>query len=964
MRLSGGESEQTLIAQLLDLPDETAQRRFLQEHTSQWDDEVADALKAQSDRFLRSDVQRSLEYAGLLDYLAELTGNPLYHALGMLARANSLSIGGLGQYAKALELYDEAAGLYRENGLPVQEARSQVGKLHTLNLLGRYDEALDVGERTRRVLEAHADHRLAAVTLNIALIHGRMGHDVEALALLERARAIYLQQGEQGERRIPWVDQNRSTLLRNLGRFDESIQASQSAYEGTARQGQTAEAARARQNLALTYFCLGRYNETLALLDEVRDVFLDDGRLRDAILVELFTSDCLLQLRRFGDVLSKCDRIQDRFSELGTQFEVAQALLNQAMAYAGLGRHDEAQSAFAKARRLFEREENETWIGCTDLEEASLLLRQGDYEGSLSAAQACAALFAARSQPIRQAQAHLIAARALAALGRDDAARRQAGQVLATAPSEDLPSLTYQAHHLLGTLSAALENVQEAQAEYERAIHELERLRGQLMVEFRADFLEDKQAVYEDMVDLCLAQDRPEQALHYAERAKSRALIDLLAYRLDLGLQARQAADRPLVDELVALQAERDRLYRRWQGREEAMEEDWATAAESRQLVRRDVLTLEKQITDLWHRLLVRNADYARDAALWQVRTDPVQPYLDAESALVEYLEVHGRLVAFVVTRDRVLARRLPGDVSAVQRLIQLIWLNLRAVPGQNPAQVSGLAQNAQGLLKRLHQTLIGPLAEALAPYGRLIVVPHGALHYLPFQALYDGASYLVQRYEISYLPGASMLRYCTEARVRAARPEGVGPLVMGHSNGGRLPYALHEARAVAARLGGQALLEADATLARLRDAAPESPIVHLAAHGEFRADNPLFSGLALEDGWLSTLDLFDMRWQASLVVLSACQTGRTAIAGGDELLGLMRGLLYTGAASLLLSLWAVEDRSTARLMETFYNKLNQGYAKGAALRDAQCEWLENAPAHAHPYFWAAFCLVGDSGIL
>jgi CHAT domain-containing protein len=126
--------------------------------------------------------------------------------------------------------------------------------------------------------------------------------------------------------------------------------------------------------------------------------------------------------------------------------------------------------------------------------------------------------------------------------------------------------------------------------------------------------------------------------------------------------------------------------------------------------------------------------------------------------------------------------------------------------------------------------------------------------------------------------------------------------------------------------------------------------------------DNPLFSGLALADGWLTTLDIFSLRLQASLVTLSACETGRSLVGGGDELLGLMRATLAAGAASLLASLWAVEDSSTATLMQGFYSRLAQGERKGEALRQAQRDFIEAGTSYAHPYFWAPFFLVGDAG--
>jgi CHAT domain-containing protein len=136
-----------------------------------------------------------------------------------------------------------------------------------------------------------------------------------------------------------------------------------------------------------------------------------------------------------------------------------------------------------------------------------------------------------------------------------------------------------------------------------------------------------------------------------------------------------------------------------------------------------------------------------------------------------------------------------------------------------------------------------------------------------------------------------------------------------------------------------------------------------MATHGDFRPDNPLFSGLSLADGWLTTLDIFNLRIRASLVTLSACQTGRSVVGGGDELLGLMRSFLAAGAASLVTTLWAVEDRSTASLMHNFYSRLVAGKTKGAALRSAQLALMKD-PDYSHPYFWAPFFLVGDPGKL
>jgi len=132
--------------------------------------------------------------------------------------------------------------------------------------------------------------------------------------------------------------------------------------------------------------------------------------------------------------------------------------------------------------------------------------------------------------------------------------------------------------------------------------------------------------------------------------------------------------------------------------------------------------------------------------------------------------------------------------------------------------------------------------------------------------------------------------------------------------------------------------------------------VLHLACHGQFRPDNPLFSSLQLADGWLTVRDTYNLELNCGLVTLSACETGVNAVAPGDELIGLAHGFFSSGAPSLLVSLWTVDDESTAALMTSFYTRLRAGDRPAAALRHAQCELLHD---HPHPFFWSPFVLLG-----
>ncbi|MBK7897542.1 MAG: CHAT domain-containing protein [Candidatus Promineifilaceae bacterium] len=924
---------------------------------------LADLLKKEADRLMWENIDLCFEFADLLSQMAHQFDAPMFQALSLRARGNGYAIG-LREHQKGIDCYDEAAAIYAALGRPIEQAWSQNGKLYALANLSRYDEALATGKQASKILADNGEWAaLGDMMVNLAIIHGQLSQDVEALAKLDQAKTIYHKLGHQAEAQLLRVDLNRGILLRNLGRFNESIQALKAAQKFQ-QLGQSITAAQAQQNLGMTYFVMGRYNEALTLLDAARETFLNDGREKHALLTELLISECLLSLRRFNDVLAKCQTVRDKFGgQLESLLILGQAILNEAKAHAGLGQLAQAQTSVDEARDIFQKDGNPTAVADAELQTAVLLAYQGQYPQAVAKATASGTIFAAHQLPVGEARACLVAARAALHLHQHEQAQTWIDKALAIGQANLLPAIAYQGFQLEGELSQSRGQFQTALAAYEAAIDELEQLYGRLMIEFRADFLEDKERIYEETVLLCLHLKQPRRALEFCERAKSRALQDLLNLRINLNIEARSDSDKPLVARLHTLRAERDRLYRRWEVDEELGQRgDTADLLAAQQRTENKIVRLENEITDLWHKLLIRNADYARDASLWQVRAEPAQPYLPDDTILLEFFAARGKFILFLITRSGMEAIQLEVTVPAVQQTLQLLWLNLRSVPRSSARQQVHLARNAQTVLQQLYNQLLRPVAGQLASYQKWIVVPHGPLHYLPFAALHNGQQYLVETTEISMLPGSSLLRFCNEA------PKHDGPLVaVGHSYNGRLPHAVSEAQQIAARWCGHAYLEEEATLAQIEPLLANGRILHLATHGDFRADNPLFSGLALADGWLTTIDIFNLKLRASLVTLSACQTGRSVIGGGDELLGLMRAFLGAGAASLIASFWAVEDQTTAWLMHQLYEKLAQGESKAAALRAAQLRFLQEpelANTFHHPYFWAPFFLVGDAGNL
>ncbi len=925
-------------------------------------DRVIQLLNSQYDAMLRTDLEKCQAMIDAMHLVAAVTQLATHWALAHLAQGNLL-FAGRGAYREAVSAFDAALAIYAAEKLPVRQASVMISKMVALGHLGRYAEAEEAAVWARRVLAGHGEQeRLASLIINMALIlHMRRGDDSRALVLLDEAGALLHQAGHPQHPYLAFIEQNRAAPLRHLGRFAEAMAASQRAYELLSTLGYTAEAMRARQNLALTAFMVGRYQEALHIFEEVRAFWEQDGRLRDAMMVELFVSDGLLALYRYDDVVEKCQAVRARFASQGVTTEVAQAAVLQARAQAGLGRRAAALATLAEAEALYGQEGNALALHLTRLEQALIEAVAPD-DASVQQVEAVAAWFRASGHAIPEARALILLARMAAELGRPATYHTALERARQLAHQMEAPPLLVQVYETEGDWRLAQGDIAGALAAYDAALEQVEGIKGRVMVEYRVTIADNTYTLYEKATQLAIKLQEYPRALQYAERAKSRALLDLIAQRLELTIQARQAEDQPLVEELLRLRAERDRLYRRLGGSEELRRADSNQYDAEVQTQRRQIVAYERQITALWHQLLIRNGEYARDAALWQTPTISVQAALPAGALLLEFYRLQEQYVVFVATAERLDVVTLAIEPAQVTRWLHYLRINSdRVAPNQaHPGLLQALTLQAQGILQALYEALFVPLEPYLADYSRLILAPHGALHHLPFHALYDGATYLLDRFELSYAPNGALLAH-TRPAAHPERPTSF--LAFGFSAGEQLPFALREAQTVSQLMGGSVYLNQDATLSRLRHLAPQAGVLHLATHGEFNPDNPLFSGLSLADGQLVTLDVFQLPLRASLVTLSACQTGRHLVSQGEELLGLMRGFLAAGAATLVLTHWSVADHATANLMEQFYRALQAGQTKAAALRLAQ-QWLAAQPGFAHPYYWAPFYLVGDGSAL
>lgn len=463
----------------------------------------------------------------------------------------------------------------------------------------------------------------------------------------------------------------------------------------------------------------------------------------------------------------------------------------------------------------------------------------------------------------------------------------------------------------------------------EQAVSLIENQRKSIFSEgSKIGFVGDKQAVYHDLIQALYEDKQYEKAFEYVERAKSRALVDLLASKKDFAYRGGKEQEiRALLDTNDSAETQI------------ALQDISVDKAKTRSVQIRTREDLRNKAPEL--------------ASLVTVTYQPISELLSqisTDEALIEYYYRDRNMYAFILSNGKLQTVKLDGeglteDVQSFRKLID----------------ASGSTQ-FMDMSRKLYKRLFQPLESTLNKRN-LIIVSHGALHYLPMNALHDGSGYLIDLYSIRMMPSASAMKYLREKK---ATKEG-GILIFGNPDLGDpkydLEYAQKEAMEVAKiRLQSKVFIRKEATEGTLRKYCKDYSYLHFATHSQFDPNAPLKSALLLApdskyNGILSVDKLYSLNIDADLVTLSACETGLSKIANGDDLVGLTRGFLYAGSSSIVASLWKVDDRATAELMTRFYKELLKN-DKLEALREAQ---LETKKKYPHPYYWASFQLTGNA---
>jgi CHAT domain-containing protein len=909
--------------------------------------EVVNHLEKEFDRYWYIDVNRSLKYSERIIAVGRARNDASQIAFGTMRRADCLAA--LGSMEEAWDLYEQAGLMFQTAGDDVGWGRTRVGRLSLGPKLNRISTTLMEAEQARAIFIRYGERdKLLRLDWQTALMYNYMGEQNRALEFFAMALTMAESLGEAGKPHMGPLYASIGSSYQALGDFHKALMYYDQARQLEIAHGETLSIASLEASMAEIAQAQGQYLRALTLLHEALEKVNVKSPF-EATAIKLHMVECYLALNRYTEAHDLARQLIRDFRTFNAADELALALLLLAMAEAALGNLDSAQTALEEAEPIFTSLNAATWVATIKLWRGRLALRRGDAESAYRESVTASKAFDADGQLVSDATATLLQGQALFALNKFDLAAKAGHKALGIAQCYNVPTLRYAAHLLLGQIAEARNTNVRAIRYYGAAAATIERVQRGLTITLRPGFLQDKGEAMRALIALHLQIGNTERAFEALERAKSQAWLGYLMNRESLRWAQDSVNSQALIEELDGLRAEHQWFYQ--QAHDPPKDAEHSMAIDPNQALA-EIASRERRMRAITEQLYMNNGSdqWTRSASIMTLKE--IQVTMDEGTMLIEYYDDGKYLWAFTLDRQTVTVHRLPLTTETLQQLISQLQSNISAALKVDPRTPTArnLTHLSRRILQRLHALLVEPLALKWHKGQRLLIVPYGALHFLPFHLLYDGSAHLIESYEVTTLPAAGL-------SARKGPNRAPGALILTHTWDGRLPNTQIEAQIVQQLFGGRLCADEAANRSALQSRPTQ--ILHIAAHGHYRLDQPDLSYIQLADGQLYADDVLQQDLSYELVTLSACETGRAKVAADEELIGIGRGFLYAGAGALLLSLWSVADISTANLMERMYSALRAGESKAAALREAQMTLLaENR--EMHPAFWGAFQLIGD----
>jgi CHAT domain-containing protein len=819
---------------------------------------------------------------------------------------------------RALAHLQAARTYYRAREMRYEEGRILIGVAGMMGQLGLLEEAEQTLALLKEYLRPYPDYPgWPGVYLNEADIHRRSGRYRRMITAARKAEQLAQQYDNRAIEATALINQSVGHMM--LGEYDPPAGMLLRAYAIAQESGYSLTKGWALINLARLHTAQEQFVRGLHDLEEAQRIFAAEGVTLDEATVALEKTRLFIALQMWREALQTAVFAAEQFQRAGV-------LLESAEAYIFAIRLALQQGKGTKARQLIKAAATAA-AGASPVEQALLQAYRAHPRLQKGAAE--------RRQAQRQAAA---AAETLAAAG---AVREQLeARLLAVSLQDDLslatPPAPFEAiaaeaerYNYLGLAveaylaAAGRRPLPEQAAPLQKAAHIVARQRRQMSVEeLKATLLSGRLPVYRRLAEAQLRTGTPAAALQTMLAAKGGVWSDLAqlppsAPSDPAWLQARAALTQ-WQDKRQEASGANQEIYR-----QKVQEAEMRLAALSRLRERRRPLTPLPTV-------------------------EAIRAAIPANVVVVEYLVGEQTLYACLLTRQDAPVWVELGERKRAGRLLSRLNLMLRALQTAVPAQRRQRARAQEAGLKKvlrgLYDTLLAPLP---LPTGTpLILVPDDFLFAVPWAALWTGERYAGERHTIATMPSA-----VTPGLPQTAVSAGNSTLLLGYAGDPPLPYVEQELAEIAAVTpAAKQVLPASSA-----DLVWERPYryLHIAAHGQAQAQEPILSRLWLADGPYLLADAIHLPLHGTeLVTLSACDTGTMPERGGIAL-ALSGAFLMAGAQAVVSSLWPVDDAATRLFMRHFYAALAQGTALPAGVQQAQRQLLSGD--YAHPFYWAAF---------
>lgn len=859
--------------------------------------------------------------------LGDVTGqSKAFRRLGVLARHQGKLFEAIAYYQDAFELLTR-----RQDQDGIAQVLTNLGIVYSE--LGRLQDARQHFSRALEIYtELHNQGGVSYVLGNLGQLSLYLGDSTQALEYL--SQSLTLKQSSKDVRGQANTLLNMGTAYKNLGDFQKAFTSYYQALDVYTQLNDLPGKAAAFGSIGSSYEELGNVEQAWYYQEEsLRFKQVSGTSIQRSIALTNLASLAIKQ-QRFLDA----DAYLQEALTISIEYN---SFLSQANIYGQLGLLSLSQQAFPQASDHFSRS-------------LTLYEKIGSQKGVLEALMFIGQTYLSQRR-FQDAASYFERALELAKELQD-------------------MNLLWMVQYRLGEIALHTAQPEFAFTYFQAAIQTLEQIRNYLHVsELRQSFLQKDLNPYRHMIRLLLAQGEYTQALWYLERFKARTFLEVVAY------------GEPQLPEAPTLLQEEKYLLKRIQllsERLSAVPEAHQPKFQMSQDLQQEFYQVKEEYEQLLLRIKLQYPEYYRlktvDAEEIQELVHTALTLLDKDVSILEYFLDDDCVHIWVLTRDQVHYESFPTTHTAVIDHV----LRFRTDLGNYDST------NMFTSLHELYTCLVSPVEKYLTQTQIVGIVPFEILHFVPFGALVrqkegGNPTYFIERYALFVLPSLSMLPIVRERSQRNARHAAASPMrsILGMANAAEnLPGAEEEIAAILNQFpDSHGYLGKEATTQRLFDEAGQYKIVHLATHGVFDKQHPMFSYLEFaSESYLYARDIFGLQLKCSLVTLSGCETllpqqievkDIHPLVSGDELVGFIRAFMYAGTPSILASLWRVNDTATQYLMSAFYQNLSKS-GKARALQQA-AQTVMHTTLHlgrrkkrefelVHPFFWSSFVLMGD----